>query len=188
MTRHFRIAAVAVVLTASTAVDAQTTHFTLSSTDVRHGGRLAAAQEAKVMDCTGGNISPELHWLGAPPQTKSYAVTLYDPDAPTGSGWWHWVVYNIPANVAQLATGAGDPAKNLLPAGAAQGNTDVGSPGFLGACPAKGDKTHHYIFTVHALDTDKLDIPQGATSAIARFNIYRHAIGKATLTAFYGRK
>jgi len=141
----------------------------------------------KGMDCTGGNLSPELSWQGAPAATKSYAVTIYDPDAPTGSGWWHWVVYNIPASVTRLSAGAGDTSKNLLPAGAVQGNTDFGVPGYGGPCPPKGDKPHHYIFTVYALNTDKIDVPSNATAAYVGFNLHAHQLAKATLTGLYWR-
>jgi Raf kinase inhibitor-like YbhB/YbcL family protein len=139
------------------------------------------------MGCTGANQSPALSWSGAPAGTKSFALTVYDPDAPTGSGWWHWVVYNIPANVTSLPRDAGDASKNLLPAGSAQGNTDFGTPGYGGPCPPTGDKPHHYIFTIYALNTDKLDIPANATAAYVGFNIHAHVLGKSTLTALYGR-
>jgi Raf kinase inhibitor-like YbhB/YbcL family protein len=161
--------------------------FTLTSPDVHEGQKLASAQVFNGMGCTGSNVSPALEWHGAPATTKSYAITVYDPDAPTGSGWWHWVVYNIPASVTKLAAGAGDPKKNLLPAGAVQGNTDFGSPGFGGACPPVGDKPHHYHLTIFALDTDKLDIPAGATAAYVGFNLHAHTVAKAQLTALYGR-
>ncbi len=139
------------------------------------------------MDCTGKNVSPELHWDGAPAKTKSFALTMYDPDAPTGSGWWHWVVYNIPASATRLPTGAGDAAKNLLPAGATIGDGDARTPGYQGPCPSKGDKPHHYVFSLYALDTDKLDIPAGASAAYVGFNIHAHQLAKTTLTALYGR-
>src|SRR5947208_13289781 len=141
----------------STARAQQPATFTLTSPDVHQGQTIPSANVFNGMGCTGQNVSPALGWSGAPAGTKSFAVTIYDPDAPTGSGWWHWVVYNLPASVTKLAAGAGDPKKNLLPPGAAQGNTDFGSPGFGGACPPPGDKPHHYHFTVFALDTDKLD-------------------------------
>lgn len=161
--------------------------FKLTSPDVHQGGTIAAAQVFSGMGCTGSNISPALEWSGAPAGTKSFALTVYDPDAPTGSGWWHWVVYNIPASATKLAAGAGDPKKNLLPAGAAQGNTDFGMPGYGGPCPPAGDKPHHYHFTVYALNTDKLDIPAGATAAYVGFNVHGHLLGKAELVALYGR-
>ena len=160
--------------------------FALTSADVHAGQMLGAAQVFKGMDCTGGNSSPAMQWQGAPAGTKSFALTLYDPDAPTGSGWWHWVVYNIPATATKLASGAGS-AGGTLPAGATQGNTDFGVPGFGGACPPKGDKPHHYIFTLYALNVDKLDLPATATAAYVGFNIHAHTVGKATLTALYGR-
>jgi Raf kinase inhibitor-like YbhB/YbcL family protein len=160
--------------------------FILTSTDVHAGQMMANAQVFKGMDCTGGNLSPALQWEGAPAGAKSFALTIYDPDAPTGSGWWHWVVYNIPATATRLAGGAGS-AGGALPAGATQGNTDFGVPGYGGACPPKGDKPHHYIMTVFALNVDKLDLPASATAAYVGFNIRAHSMAKATLTALYGR-
>jgi Raf kinase inhibitor-like YbhB/YbcL family protein len=168
-------------------VSAQKPTLALSSPDVHAGQKIAAAQVFNGMGCTGMNTSPALEWHGAPANTKSFALTVYDPDAPTGSGWWHWVVYNIPANVMKLPAGAGDPKKNLMPAGASQGNTDFGTPGYGGPCPPAGDKPHHYIFTLHALDVAKIDVPANATAAYVGFNLHAHSIGHATLTAVYGR-
>ena len=159
----------------------------LTSTDIRAGAKIGNAHVLKGMDCTGDNISPALTWKGAPAATKSYAVTIYDPDAPTGSGWWHWVVFNIPSSATGLLAGAADPAKNLLPVGAVQGNTDFGVPGYGGPCPPKGDKPHHYIFTVYALNTDKIDVPANATAAYVGFNLHAHQLAKATLTGLYWR-
>ncbi len=161
--------------------------FRVTSTDVEQGKTLKSAQVFNGMGCTGANTSPALAWTGAPAGTKSFAVTVYDPDAPTGSGWWHWVVYNIPATTTSLPTGAGDASKNLLPAGAVQGNTDFGAPGYGGACPPPGDKAHHYFITVYALNVDKLDIPANATAAYVGFNLHAHEVGKAVLTALYSR-
>lgn len=161
--------------------------FSITSPDVHAGGKIAAAQVFSGMGCTGKNISPALEWHGAPATTKSYAVTVYDPDAPTGSGWWHWVVYNIPASVTKLTAGAGDASKNLMPSGAVQGNTDFGTAGYGGPCPPAGDKPHHYHITVYALDTDKLDIPASATAAYVGFNLHGHTLAKASLVALYGR-
>jgi Raf kinase inhibitor-like YbhB/YbcL family protein len=186
MEDRMRLLGVVMLFTFSTIASAQG-RFRLTSTEVHQGQRIAAAHVFNGMGCTGNNLSPALSWSGAPAGTKSFALTVYDPDAPTGSGWWHWVVYNIPANVTSLPSGAGDASKNLLPAGAAQGNTDFGTPGYGGPCPPAGDKPHHYIFTVYALNTDKLDIPANATAAYVGFNIHGHQLGKATLTALYGR-
>ncbi len=160
--------------------------FKLSSTDIRQGGRIGAPHILNSMGCTGDNLSPELQWSGAPAGTKSFAVTVYDPDAPTGSGFWHWSVYNIPPAVTRLERGAGDASRNLVPAGAVQGNTDFGTPGYGGPCPPPG-KPHHYVFTVFALNTDKIDVPANATAAFVRFNVYGHKIATATLTALYSR-
>jgi len=161
--------------------------FSITSPDMHAGGKIAAAQVFSGMGCTGNNVSPALEWHGAPAKTKSFAVTVYDPDAPTGSGWWHWVVFNIPANVTKLPAGAGDGSKHLMPAGAVQGKTDFGTEGYGGPCPPAGDKPHHYHFTVYALDTDKLDIPASATAAYVGFNLHGHTLAKAELMALYGR-
>lgn len=161
--------------------------FAITGTDVHDGRDLYDAQVFNGMGCHGGNISPALAWHGAPANTKSFAITAYDPDAPTGSGWWHWVVYNIPAAVTSLPAGAGDPSKHRLPAGAVQGNTDFGTPGYGGPCPPAGDKKHHYQFTVFALDVDRLDIPANATAAYVGFNLHAHTLAKATITGLYSR-
>ena len=137
--------------------------------------------------CKGENVSPALEWKNAPKDTRSYALTVYDPDAPTGSGWWHWVVVNIPASAAQLPLGAGSVDGQTLPVGAVQVRTDFGTAAWGGPCPPAGDKPHHYIFTIYALKTDKLDLPADATAALAGFMIHANEIGKAQFTARYGR-
>ena len=166
---------------------AHAANFTLTSPTIKPGSTLSEAQVFNGFGCTGKNVSPALKWSGAPAGTKSYALTVYDPDAPTGSGWWHWVVYNIPANATELPEGAGTADGKGLPSGSAQGKTDFGAPGFGGACPPKGDKPHRYIFTVYALKTDKLDIPPDGTAALVGFMIHANQLGKATFTAKYGR-
>ena len=169
------------------ALAAQAAGFTLSSPTIKPGSTLTEAQVFKGFGCEGKNISPALKWSGAPSGTKSYAVTVYDPDAPTGSGWWHWVVYNIPASATELPEGAGGADAKGMPAGAAQGRTDFGAPGFGGACPPPGDKPHRYIFTVYALKTDKIDVPPDATAALVGFMINANKLGKASFEAKYGR-
>lgn len=179
---------VAATMTAFTTADAQAPKkFTVTSPDVHQGQKIANQYAFNGMGCTGTNTSPALAWSGAPAKTKSFAVTVYDPDAPTGSGWWHWVVYNIPASVTKLAAGAGDASKHLLPAGAVQGNNDGGMPGYMGPCPPTGDKPHHYHFTVIALDTDKIDVPANATAAYVGFNLHAHTLAKTEMTALYNR-
>jgi Raf kinase inhibitor-like YbhB/YbcL family protein len=170
------------------AVSANAAGFTLSSPTIKPGSTLTQDQVFNGFGCTGKNISPALKWTGAPKDTKSFAVTLYDPDAPTGSGWWHWVVYNIPASVTELPPGAGDASGAQLPKGATQGKTDFPGPaGFGGACPPPGNKPHRYIFTVYALKTDKLDIPADGTAALVGFNLNANSLAKASLTAKFGR-
>lgn len=159
--------------------------FTLTSPDFNDGDRLPQAQVFNGMGHSGGNASPELKWEGAPEGTKSFVVTLYDPDAPTGSGWWHWVVVDIPANATGLAAAAGSADGKSLPGPAYQTRTDFGPPGYGGAAPP-GDKTHRYIFTVHALKTDKLDVNPDVSPAYVGFNVHFSSLGSASLTALYG--
>src|SRR5271170_5279180 len=145
--------------------------FRLWSNDLKEGGRLPEAQVFNAMGYTGGNRSPHLAWEGAPEGTKSFVVTCYDPDAPTGSGWWHWVVINIPASTTSIPKNASDAKAKLLPEGALQTRTDFGAPGYGGPCPPKGDKPHHYHFTVFAVDVDKLDADENASAAFVGFNL-----------------
>ena len=153
--------------------------FTLSSNDISDGGVLPDAQvKAK------GDVSPHLAWSGAPDGTKSYAVTCYDPDAPTGSGFWHWTVANIPADVSELATGAGS-AGGHLPMAAVQGRTDYGKAGFGGAAPPPGHGPHRYIFTVFAVDAERLEVTADDSGAVFGFNLHFHTLAKASITATY---
>ena len=157
---------------------------TLTSPDIKPGGKIANEQVANLFGCTGPNVSPALAWSGAPKATKSFAISTYDPDAPTGSGFWHWWVVNIPADVTSLPKGAA--AGTGLPAGAIQGRNDYSITSYGGPCPPPG-KPHHYIFTVFALDTNKIDIDQNTSPAVIGFNANGHALAKATLTGLYGR-
>jgi Raf kinase inhibitor-like YbhB/YbcL family protein len=161
--------------------------FALSSPSIKSGGTLPDAQVFNDFGCKGRNVSPLLKWSGAPKGTKSFAVTVYDPDAPTGSGWWHWMVYNIPATATDLPEGAGAADGKGLPAGSAQVRNDYGVPAFGGACPPAGDKPHRYVFTVYALQTDKLDVPLDSTPALVGFMVNASKLGAATFTATYGR-
>jgi Raf kinase inhibitor-like YbhB/YbcL family protein len=161
--------------------------FTLSSPDVGEGAALAAKQVLNGYGCTGGNVSPKLAWSDPPAGTKSFALTVYDPDAPTESGWWHWVVFNIPASAASIPAGAGAPDSRELPAGSVQSRTDFGAPGYGGACPPAGDKPHRYIFTLYALDVERFDLKPDASAALVSLMLGKHALAKASITAKYGR-
>jgi Raf kinase inhibitor-like YbhB/YbcL family protein len=174
---------VAAALADGTALAAK---FRLTSPQIKQGGKISLEQVFNGFGCTGQNISPELKWSGAPAKTKSFALTVYDPDAPTGSGFWHWVVFNIPVSTTSLAKNAGDIKANLAPAGAVQSRTDFGVPGWGGPCPPKGDKPHRYIFTLFAVDVDHLDADANASAAFVGFNLHFHTIAKATLMAKYG--
>jgi Raf kinase inhibitor-like YbhB/YbcL family protein len=169
------------------AAAAQAADFTLSSPDVAANSTIASTQVLNGMGCTGGNISPRLEWSGAPADTQSFALTVYDPDAPTGSGFWHWVVVNIPASATGLARGAGTADGKTLPAGSVQVATDFGVPGFGGPCPPPGDKPHRYIFTLFALKTPRLELPEHATAAVTGFMIHFNVIAQTSFTAYYGR-
>lgn len=158
--------------------------FVLTSPAFKNGDTLPQAQVFNGMGQSGQNLSPALAWHGVPQGTQSFVLTVYDPDAPTGSGWWHWVVANIPASVISLPEGAGS-GKAGLPAQAVQVRTDFGQPGYGGAAPPAGRK-HHYVFTVHALDVPALDITPEASPALVGFMVHHHTLGAATLTAVYG--
>jgi Raf kinase inhibitor-like YbhB/YbcL family protein len=160
--------------------------FTLTSTDFTDGGKIAQPQVFNGFGCTGGNVSPALKWSGAPAATQSFALMVHDPDAPTGSGWWHWIVYNIPASTSSLPAGVGDPQKNLLPAGVMQGRTDYGTHGYGGPCPPPG-KPHHYHFRLYALKVAKLEVSADASPALIGFNVRAQQLGVAELTGLYGR-
>ena len=173
--------ALALSLTASAA---HAVEFIVTSPDFMADKPIANTHVFKGFGCEGENASPALAWSGAPEGTKSYAVTVYDPDAPTGSGWWHWVVFNIPATVTALDAGA---SASGLPEGAVQSRTDYGTESYGGPCPPAGDEPHRYIVTIHALDVGKLDIAPDTPAAQVGFNLHSHRLGKAELTAKYGR-
>lgn len=172
----------AALLLNSTAL-AQT--FTVRSTDV--GGQATMQQVFNGFGCTGQNISPQLSWEHAPKGTKSFAVTMYDPDAPTGSGWWHWLVFDIPPATTQLASDAGNAAKQLLPEKAIQSRTDFGTQGYGGVCPPEGDGWHVYTVTVYALKVEKLGLDNNANPALVGFYLNVNTIEKASLVFYYKR-
>jgi Raf kinase inhibitor-like YbhB/YbcL family protein len=159
--------------------------FSVKSPDLVSKGRIALSHVYNGMGCKGQNISPALEWSNAPAGTKSFAVTMFDPDAPTGSGWWHWIMYNIPATTTSLADGAGN-GRNA-PNGSVEGPTDFGTKGYGGPCPPVGDKPHHYHITVFALKTDKLDMPSNATSAFIGYNLNANKVATARITGLYAR-
>lgn len=176
------------LLSLSISAAAQASSLTLSSNDIAQGEFMSKAQEFDGFGCNGDDLSPHLKWSNAPKGTKSFAITAYDPDAPTGSGWWHWQIVNIPANVSELATGAGSTTKNLAPKGSVQVANDYGSKGFGGACPPAGHGVHRYRFTVHALSVEKLDLPEDASGALAGFMINANTIESSTIESLYKRK
>ncbi len=159
--------------------------FTLTCPTIKAGDTLPTAHVYDQGGYGGENRSPALLWRDAPAETKSFALSVYDPDAPTGSGFWHWYVINIPANVSELVENAGNPKNPHLPEGARQMNNDIAEKGFVGAFPPKGDKPHRYIFTVYALGTERLDLPDNATTAFAGFNVKANALAEASFTAYY---
>ena len=166
---------------------AHASDFSISSPQVHSGKPITEKQVFNGFGCSGENISPELNWENSPKETKSFAVTVYDPDAPTGSGWWHWVVFNIPAKANQLALDAGNTAKELAPKGSVQSRTDFGKTGYGGPCPPKGNNPHRYHFTVYALDIDKLPLDKNSPAAMVGFYINSHVIEKAELKAHFSR-
>jgi len=191
LTRRFAVAAVLVAALGGTAVAGAAAarhfgyhkvraglpsgikHFSLTSTDLRAGKPIPQ----QFWGCADGGISPELSWSGAPAATRSYAVTIFDVDAPTGSGFWHWVAWDVPSATTSLPTDA------VLPAGAVDGTNDGGGLGYTGPCPPAGDVTHHYRITVVALDVPSLGLSAATRGAVAGFNVGQHAIASASFTA-----
>ena len=153
---------------------------TLTSKDLT--GQLSINEVFNGFGCSGKNISPELSWSNVPEGTKSFALTVYDPDAPTGSGWWHWVVFNMDTKTRRLEKGI-----DLSKTSAIESMTDFGKPGFGGACPPKGDKSHQYIFTIYALDIDKIDLNEKSNPALVGYYINSHTLSKASIISYYGR-
>ena len=156
--------------------------FELTSKTFAPGAKIGAQHYWNNFGCSGGNVMPDLAWRNAPAGTRSFAVTFYDKDAPTGSGFWHWVVYDIPATAAGLPGGANGGA---LPAGAVEGNTDLGKPGFAGPCPPVG-RQHDYVYSVYALKVDKLPVERAFGPALVGFFLWQNTLGKATLDVMAG--
>lgn len=159
--------------------------FTLKSNDI--GGQATLKQVFSGFGCTGENVSPQLSWENAPEGTKSFAITIHDPDAPTGSGWWHWVMFDIPADVKELASNAGNLEQKLAPTGAIQGVTDFGQAGYGGPCPPEGHGIHEYLIAVYALKTDKLGLDAKASPALVGYYLNANTIEKASIVMYYQR-
>jgi Raf kinase inhibitor-like YbhB/YbcL family protein len=161
----------------------QVPSFTVTSADLTDGGQLPRAQLSAIMGADGEDVSPQLSWHGFPAGTKSFAVTCYDPDAPTGSGFWHWAVADIPVSVTSLAANAGDEKGGGLPDGAVTLAGDTGLARFVGSAPPPGHGVHHYYFVVHAVDVESLGLSDGATPANLGFNLFFHTLARAVLVA-----
>jgi len=159
--------------------------FELRSDDMTEGEMLSSKQFYNGFGMTGENISPSLAWSGFPAETQGFAVTCYDPDAPTGSGFWHWLMLDVPVSVTSLPAGAGAASGQGLPAGAFHVRNDFGSKDFGGAAPPEGDPPHRYVFAVHALDVPTLGVDDSITPAVAGFNLRFHTIARALLIPVY---
>lgn len=171
----------------SLGIACSTNALTLQSQDITQAGFLSKTHVFNGFGCTGENKSPQLKWSDVPEGTKSFAISVYDPDAPTGSGWWHWQIVNIPSNVRELAANAGNIQANIAPTGSLQIKNDYGYHGFGGACPPQGHGVHHYRFTLHALAVEKLELPKDASGALAGYMINANTIETSTIEALYQR-
>ncbi|MCI4671890.1 MAG: YbhB/YbcL family Raf kinase inhibitor-like protein [Bacteroidia bacterium] len=152
------------------------------------GGNASLTEEFNGFGCTGENTSPQLSWRNAPEGTKSFAITMYDPDAPTGSGWWHWVVFNIPSDINSLVEGAGDVSNGKMPKKAIQSITNYGVPGYGGPCPPQGHGIHQYVITVHALKVESLALEANTNPAVVGYYIWSNTLAKASIVTYYERK
>lgn len=161
--------------------------FEVTSSDVQDGEKLSLPQVSGIFGAGGEDVSPQLSWSGFPAGTKSFVVTVYDPDAPTASGFWHWAVVDIPAHVTELPRGAGDANGSGLPAGAFQLRNDGGIAQFVGAAPPEGHGKHHYYAVVHAIDVESLGLDKSASSAYLGFNLFFHTLGRAIIVPWYER-
>ena len=172
-----------VLMLVSVITSAQT--FTLKSKDI--GGQATKKEEFNGFGCSGQNTSPQLSWENPPSGTKSFAITIYDKDAPTGSGFWHWLVFDIPVTVNELKSNAGNAEAKLIPQGAIQSKTDFGTPGYGGPCPPPGHGLHEYVITVYALKTDKLGLDANTGPAVVGYYLNQNVISKASIVMYYQR-
>ncbi len=159
--------------------------FEVTSNDVRDGEKVPMPHVSRILGAGGEDISPHLSWRGFPAGTKSFAVTIYDPDAPTASGFWHWAVVDIPAEVTELPRGAGDEKGSGLPKGAFQLRSDAGLARYIGAAPPPGHGKHRYYIVVHAVDVESLGLSQDTPPAKLGFNLFSHTLGRATMVLWY---
>jgi len=182
------IAVLGLVSTAGVSADKPKDRFELYSPDAQLRTGMPALYVANAFGCTGGNTSPPLAWRNPPAGTKSFVVTLFDKDErSTPSGWWHWVVYDIPASTDHLAAGAGAERRAGLPPGAQHGRTDLGNAAYHGPCPDKGDPAHRYVFSIYALSVDKLPVGAEASGAMVTSTTRESLLGKATFVAHFAR-
>ena len=160
--------------------------FTLESNTL--GGNATSIEEFNGFGCAGDNVSPQLSWSNAPEGTKSFAITMYDPDAPTGSGWWHWIVFDIPTELSEVVSNAGNLTEGLISQEAIQSVTNYGVPGYGGPCPPENHGIHQYIISVHALNVASLGLDVNTNPAIVGYNIWANTIAKASIVSYYERK
>ncbi len=159
----------------------------LTSTEIQSGQSLSDKQVFNGFGCEGKNQSPQLSWSDVPEGTKSFALMVYDPDAPTGSGWWHWVAFNLPKELRSLDTGAGNPQAGLMPEGVVQSRTDFGAHGYGGACPPVGHGEHRYQFKLFALGVESLPLDADAPAAMVGYMVQQNALDSAVIEAVYQR-
>ncbi|MDX2082882.1 MAG: YbhB/YbcL family Raf kinase inhibitor-like protein [Rickettsiales bacterium] len=171
----------------SCSINSANAKFAITSVDIAANSTITQKHVFKGFGCTGENISPQISWSNPPLGTKSFALTVYDPDAPTGSGWWHYLAINIPANYSEFKSGFAAENKFITKDGINQIRNDFGVHNFGGPCPPKGDKVHRYIFTIFALKVEKLDVSESSSPALAGYMINQNVLAKASFAATYRR-
>jgi Raf kinase inhibitor-like YbhB/YbcL family protein len=188
MTAHRALAIAAAGLAVALLGNAPAFGFSLTSPDLRPGDPVPEQHLYGGFGCDGANVSPGLEWTNPPEGTRSFALLVHDPDAPSGgAGWWHWVLHDLPADTTSLPQGSGAGDGRSLPPGTVQRRNDFGERGWGGPCPVAGSRPHRYVFSLHALKVERLDVPNDASAAMVGYQVNAQSIARAVMTVRHAR-